>query len=95
VGALASPSEVLVATTVKDLVVGSGIEFTDRGEHELKGVPGTWKAVVSQELTDAIDLLRTALRMSSGTAERSRIKSSALLDCRFGYFSRAAFRFFT
>ena len=28
---------------VKDLVIGSGIEFIERGEHELKGVPGTWK----------------------------------------------------
>jgi class 3 adenylate cyclase len=43
VGAQASPGEVLVSGTVKDLVVGSGIEFRDRGEHELKGVPGTWK----------------------------------------------------
>ena len=42
VGALAAPQEVLVSRTVKDLVVGSGIEFTDRGRHELKGVPGTW-----------------------------------------------------
>jgi class 3 adenylate cyclase len=43
VGALAASKEVLVSGTVKDLVVGSGIEFTDRGEHQLKGVPGTWK----------------------------------------------------
>lgn len=43
VGALAAPGEVLVSGTVKDLVVGSGIEFADRGEHELKGVPGSWK----------------------------------------------------
>ena len=41
--ALASPGEVLVSSTVKDLVAGSGIEFDDRGEHELKGVPGAWK----------------------------------------------------
>jgi class 3 adenylate cyclase len=34
---------VLVSSTVKDLVVGSGIEFQDRGEHELKGVPGPWR----------------------------------------------------
>jgi hypothetical protein len=32
-----------VSGTVKDLVVGSGIEFTERGEQELKGVPGLWK----------------------------------------------------
>ena len=39
----ARPGEVLVSSTVKDLVVGSGIEFDDRGEHVLKGVPGTWR----------------------------------------------------
>ena len=42
VAALARPGEVLVSSTVKDLVAGSGIAFEDRGEHELKGVPGTW-----------------------------------------------------
>ena len=35
--------EVLVSSTVKDLVAGSGIEFADRGLHELKGVPGEWR----------------------------------------------------
>jgi hypothetical protein len=34
---------VLVTSTVKDLVTGSGIEFDDRGEHALKGVPGEWR----------------------------------------------------
>jgi len=43
VTALAGPSEVLVSSTVKDLVAGSGLVFTDRGEHELKGVPGSWR----------------------------------------------------
>ena len=43
VAALAQPGEVLVSSTVKDLVAGSGIDFRDRGEHELKGVPGAWK----------------------------------------------------
>jgi len=42
VSALAGAGEVLVSRTVTDLVAGSGIEFEDRGEHELKGVPGTW-----------------------------------------------------
>ena len=42
VGALAGAGEVLVSGTVKDLVMGSGIEFLDRGTHELKGVPGSW-----------------------------------------------------
>jgi class 3 adenylate cyclase len=39
----ARASEVLVSSTVKDLVAGSGIAFDDRGEHELKGVPGSWQ----------------------------------------------------
>jgi class 3 adenylate cyclase/alpha-beta hydrolase superfamily lysophospholipase len=39
----AGPSEVLVSSTVKDLVVGSGIDFEDRGHRELKGVPGEWR----------------------------------------------------
>jgi class 3 adenylate cyclase/pimeloyl-ACP methyl ester carboxylesterase len=43
VAAKAAPGEVLVSSTVKDLVVGSGIEFADRGTHELKGVPGEWR----------------------------------------------------
>jgi class 3 adenylate cyclase/pimeloyl-ACP methyl ester carboxylesterase len=42
VGGMAKGGEVLVSGTVKDLVVGSGIEFEDRGEQELKGVPGEW-----------------------------------------------------
>jgi class 3 adenylate cyclase len=43
VGAVAEPSEVLVSQTVKDLVVGSGLAFEDRGEYELKGVDGRWR----------------------------------------------------
>jgi class 3 adenylate cyclase len=43
VGALANANDVLVSGTVKDLVAGSGITFSERGEHELKGVPDTWR----------------------------------------------------
>jgi class 3 adenylate cyclase len=43
VAALASPDEVLVSQTVKDLVAGSGLVFEDAGEHELKGVPERWR----------------------------------------------------
>lgn len=42
VSALAHASEVLVSRTVTDLVAGSGIHFEDRGDHRLKGVPGSW-----------------------------------------------------
>jgi class 3 adenylate cyclase/alpha-beta hydrolase superfamily lysophospholipase len=41
--ALAQPGEVLVSRTVTDLVAGSGLEFHQRGEHDLKGVPGRWQ----------------------------------------------------
>ena len=43
VAAHARPGEVLVSSTVKDLVAGSGLEFEDRGAHELKGIPGEWR----------------------------------------------------
>jgi len=43
ISALADAGEILVSSTVKDLVVGSGLEFDDRGTRELKGVPGEWR----------------------------------------------------
>ncbi len=43
VSALAGPGEVLVTRTLAELVAGSGFRFSDRGEHELKGVPGEWR----------------------------------------------------
>src|SRR5215207_6553707 len=43
VSGLAGPGEVLASRTVVDLVAGSGLEFDDRGDHELKGVPGIWR----------------------------------------------------
>ena len=42
VSALAGPNEVLVSSTLRDLVIGSGLQFDDRGAHTLKGVPGDW-----------------------------------------------------
>jgi class 3 adenylate cyclase len=53
VGALAGPSEVLVSSTVRDIVTGSRRRFTERGEYELKGVPGAWRvcALVRENAT--------------------------------------------
>jgi pimeloyl-ACP methyl ester carboxylesterase len=48
VAATAGASEVLVSSTVKDLVAGSGIKFADRGTHSLKGVPGEWRLFAAQ-----------------------------------------------
>jgi class 3 adenylate cyclase len=42
ISALAGAGEVFVSSTVKDLVAGSGIQFEDRGAHQLKGIPGEW-----------------------------------------------------
>jgi class 3 adenylate cyclase len=47
VNAVAGPGEVLVSSTVKDLVAGSGIRFEDRGTHELEGVPDEWRLFVA------------------------------------------------
>lgn len=41
--AIADANQVLVSRTVTDLVAGSGLQFEDRGGHELKGVPGSWR----------------------------------------------------
>jgi class 3 adenylate cyclase len=46
------PGTVLVSGTVRDLVAGSGIEFNDRGEHTLKGVPGDWRLFAAQARDD-------------------------------------------
>jgi class 3 adenylate cyclase len=43
IAALAGPGDVFVSSNVKDLVAGSGLLFEDRGEHDLKGVPGSWR----------------------------------------------------
>ena len=43
ISALAAPSQVLVSQTVKDLVAGSGLRFTEVGDHELRGIPGRWR----------------------------------------------------
>jgi class 3 adenylate cyclase len=43
VSALAGPNDVLVSSTLRDLVIGSVLEFDDRSSYELKGVPGEWR----------------------------------------------------
>jgi class 3 adenylate cyclase len=48
VGAKAQTGEVLVSSTVKDLVAGSGIAFSERGTHTLKGIPDEWRLFAVQ-----------------------------------------------
>jgi class 3 adenylate cyclase len=57
IAALAQAGEVLVSSTVKDVVNGSGIAFRDRGTHVLKGVPGEWKLFASAGQDDSIEIL--------------------------------------
>jgi class 3 adenylate cyclase len=45
ISAMAGAGEILTSSTVRDLVAGSGLEFDDRGEQVLKGVPGTWRVL--------------------------------------------------
>jgi class 3 adenylate cyclase len=49
VAAEAEPGEVLVSSTVKDLVAGSGLHFIDRGIHALKGIPGEWRLFAAEQ----------------------------------------------
>jgi class 3 adenylate cyclase len=51
VAALANAGEVLVSSTVRDLVVGSNLEFADRGVRTLKGVPGEWQLLAVKAQT--------------------------------------------
>jgi len=62
VSALAGPNDVLVSSTLRDLVIGSGLEFEDRGAHQLKGVPGDWRlfAVASAGRTQIVGTYRSA-----------------------------------
>ena len=69
VSALAGPGEVLVSSTVKDLVTGSSVDFVERGQHELKGVPGTWR-LFAVDLS-LIHIYRAQLRHRAGRDVRA------------------------
>jgi YggU family uncharacterized protein len=68
---------VLVSSTLRDLVIGSGLEFEERGAHVLKGVPGEWRLfaandAVTRLLAAHLDLPSSRVELVSGT--RSRLK---------------------
>jgi len=78
VGALAGPGEIVVSSTVRELVVGSGMQFDDRGEHELKGVPGSWRLygladgrAPREELDAAAPYMRRFDRLAVSMARRA------------------------
>ena len=77
IGAMAEAGEILVSGAVCDLVVGSGIEFTERGAHELKGVPGRWRlysvtADRSKESRPVGDADHAAAALTPGPQETMR-----------------------
>lgn len=84
IGALAGASEVPVSSTVRELVLGSGLDFVQRGSHVLKGVAGEWRlfAVVDDARADARPVhevdAETAAR-TPGPRETMRVRDRALL----------------
>jgi pimeloyl-ACP methyl ester carboxylesterase/class 3 adenylate cyclase len=72
ISALAGADEVLVSSTVKDLVVGSGISFSDRGTRELKGVPGEWHLFAVNQVEEP-----RSSRLVPDTRERSSSYASS------------------
>jgi class 3 adenylate cyclase len=71
VAALAGPGEIVVSSTVKELVVGSDMVFSDRGEHELKGVPGSWRLFALGEERYAESHTHTLSGRLDGRARRA------------------------
>ena len=82
VGALAGPGEIVVSSTVKELVVGSDMQFTDRGEHELKGVPGAWRLyALGAQRTPLAELEGRPRTCDAQTASRSRSRAGCRGRC--------------
>jgi class 3 adenylate cyclase len=82
--ALAEPGEVLVSSTVRELVLGSGLEFADRGSHALKGVPDEWRlfAVTGDGRTDArpvSEVSRAVAALTPGPMDTLRPRDRLLL----------------
>ena len=75
VAAAAGPGELLVSSTVKDLVAGSAVEFDDRGAHELKGVPGEWRLCGDERLGRSLEPL--AERLEHLALDRRRLVEHA------------------
>ena len=88
VSALSHANEVLVSSTLRDLVIGSGLEFEERGAHALKGLPGEWHlfAVASLQVRLSVTCLRVdvlqhclgAIRSAYGEAQLGSLGHPAL-----------------
>jgi class 3 adenylate cyclase len=81
VAAKAGAGEVLVSSTVRDLVIGSGLDFVDRGEHELKGVPGKWRlnALGGHESRPNVDAAADHMKLADRATVRMARRAPGLL----------------
>ena len=77
--ATAQPGEVITSGMVKDLVVGSGLEFEDRGAHVLKGVPGEWKLYAVRGDTERSSIATAAPAGGGNASEEFREEMRLLL----------------
>jgi hypothetical protein len=81
VSALAGPGEVLVTSTVKDLVIGSELEFDDRGTRTLKGVPGDWHLWAANEQVATLSLPRPPRTHAATAQNKNTNPRSARRGC--------------
>jgi class 3 adenylate cyclase len=85
----AAPGEILVSQTVRDIVLGSGLTFADRGEHDLKGVPGRWRLyrlAGSDDAAEPVDIgaSRQTLADRSALVAARRLPGTMRALMRFG-----------
>src|SRR5246127_5204527 len=92
VSALARPNDVLVSSTLRDLVIGSGLEFEERGAHQLKGVPGEWRLFAVVSYTRVATHVRLPGKVVRWSAFTSRQHSVLLGPGRFGHTRRSPWR---
>jgi class 3 adenylate cyclase/alpha-beta hydrolase superfamily lysophospholipase len=78
--ALADAGEVLASSTVKDLVVGSGIQFTDRGLHPLKGVPDPWRLYALERSSAGWPPRPVRVSHAAGSSSSARVGSASGLE---------------
>jgi class 3 adenylate cyclase/pimeloyl-ACP methyl ester carboxylesterase len=91
IGALAGPDEVLVSRTVRDLVFGSGIRFSDRGHRVLKGLPGEWQVFAVSDITSPAPLIDNRNETLS-MAERAVVATGRRAPALGRVFARAVTR---
>lgn len=94
IAALARAAEVLVTATVRDLVLGSGVQFANRGVHELKGVPGEWQvlAVAADNSTDQRAVPGVSGEPAATATMHRRDKALVALAARTPWLTRSALR---